>query len=186
MNRNTRRLIFVLLLLIVGVSWLMREPDQRPAVGELSRSDQPDYFLRGMDSFSTGQDGKMQHRMMAHSLLYFPDEGITKLEQPFVEIHQGDGSLWTVQAHHGHYSDSTREIILQGSVLIEQNHPQAMSLETESLRLLPDSQFAETHDPVQLRSAHMQLQGTGMKLYGEEQRLQLLSHVRGIYHEVQP
>ena len=179
--------LIVLMLLIVGISWLLRAPSTRPETTAEPEPNQADYFLKGMESISTGPDGRIQHRLVAQSLIHYPDGDTTELQQPLVEIFQQDGSHWTVQAQQGHYSNDRREMWLHGEVRIHQFGDQdTLSLETESLRLLPDSRFAETADPVLLLGTGTRLQGTGMELYGKEQRLLLLSAVRGIHYEAHP
>ncbi len=184
---NRRTLILLLLLLPVALStWLLRERSG-PLAPPGAPSEQPDYYLRGIHSQHTDPSGRLQHQLTAVSLSHYPHRDEITLERPHISLFQLDGSRWEVRAAHGLLSDNQQQLQLSGEVLIEQlDGPQPMRLETESLWLWPEREYAETADPVSLHSTAGRLQGTGMQLYGDQQRLILLSNVRGVYESPTP
>lgn len=186
MNRRLR-LILILLVPVLLSTWLLREQKPAPPQQDAEALDQPDYFLRGVNAFSTNAQGQLQHRLEAESLSHFPQGDYVLLSNPRIAVHQADGSHWTIQASHGQLFEQEQEFMLRGAVQIEQHgSAQGVRLETESLRLLPDQQFAESSEAVVLQMPGSRLEGLGMELYGKEQRLLLLSTVRGVHHVQQP
>ena len=185
---NRRLLLILILLLPVALStWLLQQQKGRPLDGAERRSDQPDYFLRGIESLSTDPSGQLQHRLLADSLYHYPDRDAIEMQLPRIEIHQPDGSHWAIQAQHGLVTDQQREFFLRGEVHIRHlDTPHGLHLETDSLLLRSDTHYAETADPVRLTTPHSRLEGVGMELYAKQQRLTLLSSVRGIHHANQP
>jgi lipopolysaccharide export system protein LptC len=182
MNRRLQ-LILLLLVPVLLSSWLLQQQDQQPRDPSAAPADQPDYFLHGISAFSTDHQGQLQHRLNAESLSHFPQGDYVLLSQPRIELHQADGSHWTIQAAQGRLHQTEQEFLLSGAVQVEQaSHPHALRLETESLRLLAEQQFAESSEAVLLQMHGSRLEGIGMELYGNEQRLVLLSAVRGIHH----
>lgn len=183
MSRRRQLLILIALALVLG-SWLLREPETPPLSREATGPVPPDYFLRGVEAIATDSQGKIRHRLLADSLLHYPDDSPSELEQPHFTLYQADGSRWQISAGHGRFSDDQQEILLHGAVEIEQTGvPLPMRLETESLRLLPDRHYAETADRVYLFRPGSRLEGVGMELHGEEERLILLSAVRGVHDD---
>lgn len=183
MSRRRQLLILIALVLVVG-SWLLREPETSPVSSEAVGLAPPDYFLRGMEVIATDSQGKIRHRLLADSLLHYPDDRPSELEQPRFTLYQADGSRWLISAGQGRFSDDQQEILLRDAVEIEQTGvPLPILLETESLRLLPDIHYAETADVVHLYRPGSRLEGVGMELHGEEERLILLSAVRGVHDD---
>ncbi|MBE0509401.1 MAG: LPS export ABC transporter periplasmic protein LptC [Chromatiales bacterium] len=182
MNRRLR-LILILLVPVLLSSWLLQK--QKPATPQQAAEvrDQPDYFLRGVHAVSTNAQGQLQHRLEADSLSHFPQGDYVLLSEPRIAVHQADGSHWTIQANQGQLFEREQEFLLHGAVRIAQHgSSQDIRLQTESLRLLPEQQFAESSEAVVLQMPGSRLEGLGMELYGKEQRLLLLSTVRGVHH----
>lgn len=184
----SRRLLILLALLVpVGLStWLLHEPSA-PTLRVEQPSTEPDYFLRGMHSIQTDDKGRLYQSIRAARLTHYPHNEEVVMEAPWVELHQLDGSRWQMAAQHGLLTDQQQELHLHGAVRIEHlDTPRPLRLETERLVLWPDREYAETDAQVRLFSPGSELLGTGMQLFGEQQRLILLSEVRGIHADTTP
>lgn len=185
---NRRILILLTILLPVALSsWLLREAERPAPTQAEPGSVAPDYYLRGMLSMQTDPQGRLQHQLHATSLTHYPHNGEILLEQPRLHLHQQDGSLWLVVAQHGRLSDGQEELQLRGEVRIEQqDSPQGLRLETDYLLIWPEQEYASTSAPVRIFRPGSTLEGIGMELYGEQQRLILLSKVRGRHENYTP
>lgn len=181
MTRRMLLLIALVTLLAIATNWLSQKSEKRPPKST-SAQHLPDYFIRGLNSTVTDKNGKPSHQLQAESLVHYPDDDVTELKHPDITV-LGDekASRWHATARQGKVEGKNNRILLQGDVNLHQSGDGELLLQTESLRIDSARHYAETDAPVTLHSAGTKLQGTGMKAYGDEQRLQLLSDVRGKY-----
>lgn len=111
----------------------------------------------------------------------------TKFTHPKLVINNGDGSLpWHIHADKGKATNNQKIITLIGNVRIWQIDAAGnrSELETPELVVKPDAQYAETDKAVMMKNISGQTSAVGMKAFLKEDRVELLSQVRGI-HEPQ-
>lgn len=181
MTQRMLLLIALVALLAVATSWLSRKSETAPPKSAAARH-LPDYFIRGLESTVTDKNGRPSHQLRADYLVHFPDNDTTELERPDVTV-LGDvkGSHWHATAVHGKVEGAQQQILLRGDVKLKQYGKNELDVQTDWLRIDSHRRYADTKAPVTLKSAGTQLHGIGMKAYGDEQRLILLSAVRGKY-----
>ena len=181
MTRRMLLLIGLVALLALATNWLSRKSESRPPKSAAARHI-PDYFIKGLESTVTDTTGRPSHQLRADALLHYPDDDTTELERPDITVLGNEkASRWHATAERGKVESQQHQILLVGNVRLKQYGSSKMSLQTDWLRINSEQHYAETRAPVTLQSAGTQLQGIGMKAYGDEQRLQLLSEVRGQY-----
>ncbi|MCW8827906.1 MAG: LPS export ABC transporter periplasmic protein LptC [Gammaproteobacteria bacterium] len=162
-------------------SWLSgRSKAPSPQQGETAQQ-QPDYFLHGLSATVTDRQGKPSHRLLADSLFHYPQKNVTELEQPDITVFGGNNNHWQARAEQGTLQGEGEQILLQGDVRLNQHGEQRLDLHTEWLHIDINRHYAETDAAVLLTSPAARVEGIGMQAYGKEQRLQLLSAVRGYY-----
>ena len=92
---------------------------------------------------------------------------------------------WRVRSERGWISSDGALILLQGEVHIERDAREgahAMHMVTRDLRVQPKDEYAETDNPVQVRSGASWLESTGLQAWLREPvRIKLLADVRGHY-----
>ena len=124
----------------------------------------------------------------------------TELQQARLTLHQQDGSLWSIRATRGTLFQETEQIYLAGDVVIERPAMDAaqaptvtnerlaptpaqsgIKIQTETLHVDPNSQTAQTEDPVVISGQDAQVNAVGMKANLETKSVELLAKVRGVY-----
>ncbi len=180
MNRTMLLLLVFVSLLVVLTSWLSRKSEKPSEQEQASARELPDYYLNGLNSTITGKNGQPSHRMTAASLTHYPESGTTELKQPDITVYGIHRGTWHATANAGTV-EGEQEIYLKGKVVLQQKGTQQLDLHTDWLRIDTAKHYAETDAPVRITSQSSRLQGIGMQVYGEQQRVLLRSAVRGQY-----
>lgn len=181
MNRRMLLLILFVTLLFALTSWLTHKSDTPSPQKTAAARQLPDYFIRGLDSMITGEDGIVSHRLSAESLVHYPENNTTELTRPKLNILDPDRTTWRATADYGTLEGDRQQLLLRGDVRLSQQSDKKLDVLTERLRIDIERQYAETDGSVVLKGPSTRLEGTGMKAYGEQERLLLLSNVRGHY-----
>ena len=184
--------LLLILGLIAGASWLLLDtsplhPDT-PAGDKVSADlagHQVDYYLRGLQTTTMGQDGKPTRTLRAEQVKHFLDTNTTELLQPRLTIHQGDQPAWEVQAGSGWVSADGKLILLDDEVRIDREQGtanQPVHITTAKLRVQPEEGYAETDEQVRVRSNHDWLDATGMQVWlRQPSRIKFLADVKAFY-----
>lgn len=173
----------VLLLLAVFSEWLL-SVNNGPSASKTTVSHDPDYTMENFIITTMGATGAPEHRLQARYMAHYPDDGSTELTAPQFTLYERDDGPWQVSAGRGWVGGGQKFVVLRDNVLVE--NPQAgpgkaMRMTTSELEVLPDDKFAQTGQPVTLRSQNALTHAVGMRAYLDEERLQLLSKVKGTY-----
>ncbi len=188
MNRKNLLLISLALLLVFignrlseeGVKQVDRRLAPRQAV-EL------DYFMNDFTISQLDETGQLKHRLQATQLNHFSAEEPTRLEQPQLEVFDGDRVVWRINAEQGEINQQQDEVVLQGAVrLRQQRRDGTLQLATSQLRIQPGEGRADTDQAVTLTRGASRIDAVGMQLEQEGRRLVLLSQVRGYYEAATP
>jgi len=171
----------IVALLAIATSWLSRK-SEAPVSRTTAAQNLPDYFINDVDTTVTDEQGLPSHELRASSLVHYPNNDTTKLVQPDITILNTDkGSRWHASAREGEIAGQQQLIRLSGDVRLKQQGENVLELQTERLSIDNRRRYAETDAPVTLLSNGSQMHGIGMKAYGDQQRILLLSSVRGEY-----
>ena len=181
-----RRLAFALLLFVVTVLvWWLAEPTAPPATGDAAPTHTPDYVIERFAATSMGLDGMPKRTLKAESMAHYPDDDSTELMSPRVTVYDKELPPWTIDAEKGWVSGDGELLLLRGQVNVNREGAtgvRPVEIVTTNLRVHPSQNFAETEDPIRIRSAASWVNGTGMKVwFGDSVRLQLLNEVKGQY-----
>lgn len=181
MNRRMLLLLGFVALLVVFTSWLSRKSEAPAPQGRAAAESLPDYFMRGIDSRITDREGNISHRLTAESLFHYPENDLSELEQPDVTILGENRTSWRATALSGRIEGDAQQLLLQGDVRLRQHGENELNLQTDWLQIDTARHYAQTDAPVTLEGPSTRVHGIGMQAYGDEQRLLLLSSVRGRY-----
>jgi lipopolysaccharide export system protein LptC len=178
-----RRLLLLLgiALLVIATTWLSRQQIE-PGKTEIAGKQLPDYFIKTFNSSSTDLQGRANQRLSATTLYHYPDNDLTTFTQPDISVSNEDSSQWHATADSGElYGGEQRSLLLQDNVVLRQRSDDPVTLHTQWLRIESERRYAETDAPVTIESAAGRIEGVGLNLYGDEQRLVVRSAVRGHY-----
>jgi lipopolysaccharide export system protein LptC len=182
MNRPTLLILALVTLLVVATTWLSRKSEQPRPKEAAGAEGVADYFIRGFEGTVTAKNGAPSHLLKADSLVHYAGNDMTELEQPDLTIFRPQGERWTVSARHGRMQGEGDTVFLSGRVRLRQrSQRQPLQLRTETLQLYPQRHYAETDRAVDITAPGGRIQGVGMQIFGEEDRLVLLSDIRGAY-----
>lgn len=181
MNRRMLLLLGFVALLVVLTSWLSRQGEV-PAPGRAKApAHQPDYFIHGMQATLTGPDGQPTHHLLADTLYHYPDDDTSELENPDIRVFGVDSANWHAIGREGFVAGKQGQLTLRGEVRLRQEGAEELDVQTDWLLIDSKRRYAETDAPVTLTTPDSRVEGIGLKAYGQEQRMQLLSSVRGRY-----
>jgi len=165
---------------VASTLWLAGLGDQD---GESKRFEghAPDLTMEEFEVTTMGEDGRRLRRLSAATMAYFTDTEKTEFRRPHLVIYQEPEEPWHVASERGWVSADNDVLMLLGKVDIWRNFADGkreIHIETEDLRVVPDKEFAETELPVSISTQESRTQGTGMRAYLGEGRVQLLSKVK--------
>jgi lipopolysaccharide export system protein LptC len=188
MNRKNLLLVALALLLVALGNWLAeqgaKQVDKRLAP---EPTVQQDYYLNDVTITAFDEQGQPQHRLHAKQLSHITAAEQTEIQQPNLEVLVQNKVAWRVVAEHGEINAQQDLVLLQGKVSLTQSDKGApLRLTTSALRIQPKRGYADTNQPVSLIQASSRIDAVGMKIEQQEQRLLLLSQVRGHYEVLTP
>jgi lipopolysaccharide export system protein LptC len=188
MNRKNLLLVALALLLVALGNWLVeqgaKEVDKRLAPESVV---QQDYYLNEVTITAFDEKGQPQHRLQASQLSHITAAEQTEIQQPDLEVLAQNKVVWHVVAERGEINVQQDLVLLQGKVnLTQPDKGTPLRLTTSALRIQPKRGRADTDQPVSLTQGNSRIDAVGMNIDQQEQRLLLLSQVRGRYEVLTP
>ena len=169
------------LLAAAGTSgWMLYNLDFDAPVTAQRPSDAPDAYMEHFVTIEMDGAGKPKRRIEADYMAYHADETV-ELSNPRYVLYRAEGEPWHVRSERGQVSADGTVLLLMGKVDIWRNDAsgaRALDIRTEHLKVLPESEYGETEEPVTIRTPAGTSTGVGMRAYLDETRFQLLSQVR--------
>ncbi|WP_335610086.1 LPS export ABC transporter periplasmic protein LptC [Halopseudomonas sp.] len=180
------------LLVLLGVAlalsmgyWNIRPASFTPLTGDAEQA-RPDFYIDNARIQALNEQGKTAYELTTSHAVHQVEDGSTHLQEPKLLFYRGeDPAPWLLEADEGLVTEKGDRVDLQNNVLLQQelaNQP-ARRLTTSALTLFPARDYAETDQDVKIEAAQSLTTATGMQLFLNDGRLQLLSKVRG-QHEV--
>lgn len=176
----------ILLVILIGAfsNWLLTDLDTQPRIIPREVRHDPDYFLQNFRATSMGEDGKPQHRLVGDYLEHFPDDDTVVIRQLRLDLFREALPPWTARANQGIVYERGERLELSGEVELHRpatEHSEALRLQTETLTVYPQREYAETDAAVTISSDRSETRAIGMRLDVAQGLLELLSQTRGSY-----
>ena len=153
-----------------------------------SRHD-PDLFIERFSAVTFGADGGVRQMLAASRAEHFPDDGSVDLVAPVFELTDPGKPRLAVTARKGTVSGDRETVTLRGNVRATRDAAPAArpgetpigaaTFTTETLRVIPKQQRAETDALVTIEEARGIISGVGMVLDNTARTVKLKSSVRG-------
>lgn len=164
--------------------WLERLVQLPPPVARDTLRHDPDFKVFNFTVTRMDKAGFPQSTLSAASMLHFPDDETTELDQPrFVQM-APDKPPIRVVSRRGTVTKDGEEVHLMDDVIViregEGGRPQ-LRVDTVYLSVRPNDETATTPEHVLITEGAARLQGVGMHLNGRTRELTLHSQVRGMY-----
>lgn len=135
--------------------------------------------------------GQRELVIEAPRLWQLPGQGGTRFEQPELDWYQPDGQTpaWRLRAEWGWVAADQETLLLEGEVVAdrtaESDRP-PVTLFTRDVRVRSTERYLETAAPARAVTPGGELRAIGARAWLDQERVELLSEVRGIYEPLQP
>jgi len=177
--------MLLMLVLVAGTGWLLRELETTRVTGGGEREHIPDFYMETFTTTTMNASGRPERRLHAPYMEHFPDD-TSEFERPYLILYDEPDPPWHVRSERGWASADGEVILFLGDVFIwrdDENGERALEIETQDLRVLPETEYGETDRPVVIRTPKSETRGVGMRTYLAENRLELLSRVHTVYYQ---
>ena len=177
------------LLAAAGASgWILYGLDFDAPVTAPGSPGAPEAYMENFVTVEMDGTGKPRRRIEADYLAFYADETV-ELSNPRYVLYRAEGEPWRVRSERGRVSADGTVVWLMGKVDIWRNHASGahdLDIRTRHLKVLPESDYGETAEPVTIRTPTSTSTGVGMRAYLDEARIELLSQVRTRVDERRP
>ena len=135
--------------------------------------------------------GQRESVITAPRLAQLPNRLGTRIDRPTLDWYQPDGQIreWRLQAEQGWVAADQQSVRLDGEVKMERSADSGkppMTITTRDLLIHPNERYAETAALTQAVTPDGQFQAVGVRAWLDQERLELLSQVRGFYEAPKP
>jgi lipopolysaccharide export system protein LptC len=164
-------------------TWLVQNLEKDLSTSPQMSDHIPNYTLHHFQSVQMNEQGYLKSRLMAEKMVHYL-QAKTELTTPAMVFYKQQQPVWVIQAERGEISNDDNEIWLLGQTHWQRYTPnQLKELEiiTRDVRLQRDTQYAETASATQIISAYGETHSVGMRVFIPQEKIELLSQVRGNY-----
>jgi lipopolysaccharide export system protein LptC len=190
-QRFPKQWLALIALLVIGLIMLEKSPTVtiEPLRADPTRF--PYAFMTEIETIEYDPTGKLRYKLNTPAARYFQADPMqpgpqdyTIIDQPRIVIFSAnDTAPWHLSAERGQSDANGQQVRLTTDVRAEQDSARhgLMSVTTSELLINPALQYAETDKPVNMRAQQSHIETIGMRAYLSEDRIELLSSVRGSY-----
>ena len=130
--------------------------------------------------------GLRDYVIEAPLLQQWPAQRGTQIQQPVMDWYQPDGATreWRLQSEQGWIAADHQQVRLEGAVVMIRTAASGkppITLTTRDVLVRPAQRQAETAAPARMITPGGEVTAVGMRAWFDQQRLELLSEVRGSY-----
>ncbi len=175
------------LALLAGLSYgLLRWVESSLREPALAESQAPVLTIERFRAVRLNIAGVREYVVEAPRLWQLPSQGGIRIEQPVLDWYQPDGQIreWRLQAEQGWIAADNQSVRLDGDVVMnraaESGKPPT-TITTRDVLIQLAERYAETAAPVRAVMPGGQLYAVGARAWLNQERLELLSEVRGSY-----
>lgn len=140
--------------------------------------------MENFDALRTDSSGRPQYRLSARKLKHYSGSKRTELDSPrFVLLDAKAGDV-KAAARQATVSSSSNEVILQGNVNViraARLGQAAMTINSEKLIVLPESNQLRSPGPVEIRDANLNLRAGSMEYNASQRIIKLKGRVQARY-----
>ena len=175
------------LAVLAGLSYgLLRWVESSLREPAPAESGEPVLIIEQVRAVRLNTAGVREYVVEAPRLWQLPGQGGIRIEQPVVDWYQPDGQTreWRLRADQGWIAADYQLLRLEGTVVMDRaadsGKPPA-TITTRDVAVHRADRYAETAAPVRAVIPEGELHAVGARAWLDQERLELLSEVRGSY-----
>lgn len=150
----------------------------------INTSSLPDAFMEDVHALVMNKQGKPSMKIATPKLVHYPENNVSLLRTPALTLYRQSPQPWYVNADQAKAHQGIDIIDFKDNVVIHHaadgNNP-ATIIKTETLRVHPELQTAETADFITMTQPNLVVKATGMEADMNNGNIKLLSQARGEY-----
>lgn len=181
--------LFMLLVLAGGIMLWEFSPEQMLRDPEPVRADFPQAYVIGSHSRQFDEQGQLRYVLVTEEVNHYQyhanrasDRDYTWVENPDITLLDPEQPPWYLTAERGRSNPGDDSLTLIEQVRLWQEAERGLvEMTTPEITLWPERQFAKTYKPVKMRAPGGNQEAVGLEADLGEDRIQLLSEVRGTY-----
>lgn len=177
--------LFSILLLLACSGWYFASTSTTTyKLDDKTLSVTTDTIIKELHVRQFNEQGQLANRLETPLLEHVPLNDTHLLDHPRIMITQENQSPWKIQSEQAVAVNGGEEITFIKNVLVHQNkgeNNQESTLRTEKITYYPKTKKATTSLAVVFEQPGTVVKATGMNVYLDEKRVELLSRARGSY-----
>ncbi|MDD2775858.1 MAG: LPS export ABC transporter periplasmic protein LptC [Gallionella sp.] len=176
-----------LLGLLAVTYWLNEQVQPEKILSDRHAEHFPDAIMESFSAIALDERGKPRGIMAGQKLLHYSDDDSTEVIAPHVTSLSVDHPPVHITAQHASISSKGDEIFFDRAVRVlrvANAQRVALTMDTESLRVIPDKDWCETDRPVRIVEGQNILTAVGMEMDNQTRLIKLRAQVKSDY--VQP
>jgi lipopolysaccharide export system protein LptC len=180
------------LALLAGLSYgLLRWVESELRESVPVESQEPVLIIERFRAVRLNIAGLPESVIEAPRLAQLPNRRGARIEQPALDWYQPEGQIreWRLQAEQGWVAADRQSVHLEGEVTMvrtaESGKP-PMTITTHDVWVRLGERYAETAAPTRAVTPNGEFRAVGVRAWLDQERLELLSEVRGVYESPKP
>ena len=183
-------------VIVIAGAFLMLDPlSERDSPSGLppELADEPDLYMEQAVITQFRSDGVLKYRLAASEIRYFENQGLTRMTEPDLNLHNDTQPSWNLKSKHGYVRQrdtaagvAEEVVFLREDVELSQQFKDGRHLDLRSatLYLYPDRQYAETDQDVMIDTDVGRTVAAGLKGDLENGLLNLVSNQTQNVHTI--
>ena len=164
---------------IGAAAWFLFPRSFAPADSAPSTGTAPHLFIEEVDVSATDASGRMHRRLQAEALRREVPGGTSTLVRPRLTVFSNGVAMWQFTAETGEVSPDGENIYLPGPVRGKRGPAKPIEIDSSDVRIAIADSYGESDQPSTIRGPVFQARGTGLKIWLDEGRVELLNDARG-------
>jgi lipopolysaccharide export system protein LptC len=191
MLRLPKQWLALIALLVMGLLLLEKSPTVLLDPVDTESSEFPYAYMTNIETTEFDTSGEMRYKLTTPAARFYQldpttpgPQDYTLIDHPRILFYaEGDTSPWYLSAVKGRTDASGERVHLSTDVEAQQDSKRhgLIRVTTSELLVHPAQQYAETDKAVKMRARQNEIETQGMRAYLDEDRIELLSQVRGTY-----
>lgn len=185
MQSNALVYLGVLGILALMSHWLLATVQSALHQDDRTLRQGPVMYIDNFLATHMNGQGIRHYTLKAPHLVQLPQQQGTQVRHPEISVFEGGYSReWLIYAEQGWMSADNQLIELQKQVRLKRSASsgkQPVVITTRNVSVHPDKDYLETGEAVHAKTPTTVLRGVGLKAYLDQDKIELLSNVRGSY-----